>query len=101
MILILVSWVQQRNGDQSGVGAASGSSPAFRRSRHNRPGISAAIRSAFCITSAAVRGPGITAATTGWAAQNCSAAARISTLCRSHTARTAFVLATISLRAGS
>ncbi len=68
--------MQQRNGDQSGVGAASGSSPALRRYRHNWPGISAAIRSVFCVTSAAVRGPGITSATTGWAAPTARSCSR-------------------------
>src|SRR5205085_7114445 len=59
----------------SGVGALSGSKPARRNSTQRAPGISACMRAAFCCTSAVVRGPGMTAVTTGWAAQNCSAAA--------------------------
>src|SRR3954464_9982885 len=86
--------------DISGVGASDGKRPASFSVRQNTAGIGWGINAGVCTTLSGGLVPGITAQTTGCAAQNCNAAARISTPCAVQTSCNLALQASNSADAG-
>src|SRR5262249_32231547 len=78
-----------------GTGTSCSRKPAFFRSLQNAAGILVLIIRRWLFASLAVRAPGMTLATTGWARQNCSAASAMATSCAAQMRAIFFTLSCI------